>query len=63
MDELTTHIQEESLLRMLFADDIVLVDKSRGRVNVKAKRWRKALETKGFKISRTKTRIYELQLQ
>lgn len=40
---------------MLFADDIVLVDESRDGVNAKLERWREALKSKGFKISRTKT--------
>ena len=43
MDELTTHIQEVSWC-MLFTDYIVLVDESRDGVNVKLKRWRKALK-------------------
>ena len=54
MDELTAHIQEEVPWCILFADDIVLVDESRAGVNAKLKRWREALESKGFKISRTK---------
>ena len=40
---------------MLFADAIVLVDESRDGVNTKLERWREVLESKGFKISRTKT--------
>ena len=44
---------------MLFADDIVLVDKTVRGVNAKLKIWREALESKGFKISRNKTRYIE----
>ena len=56
MDEVTAHIQEEVPLCMLFAYDIVLVDKSRDGVNPILKRWREeALESKGIKISGTKT--------
>jgi hypothetical protein len=40
---------------MLFADDVVLVDDSRTRVNRKLKLWRHTLESKGFRLSRTKT--------
>ena len=39
---------------MLFADDVVLVDESRTGVNQKLELWRKTLESKGFKLSRTK---------
>ena len=49
MEEMATHIQEEVPWCMLFADDMVLVDKSRDGVNAKLERWQKALESKGFK--------------
>ena len=39
---------------MLFADDIVLIDETKYEVNAKLEVWREALESKGFKISRTK---------
>ena len=52
---------------MLFADDVVLVDKSQARVNRKLELWRQTLnrklelwrqtlESKGFRLSRTKTK-------
>jgi hypothetical protein len=40
---------------MFFADDVVLVDESRTGVNQKLELWRKTLESKGFRLSRTKT--------
>ena len=40
---------------MLFSDDIVLVDGTAKGVNAKLKIWRKALESKSFKISKNKT--------
>jgi hypothetical protein len=40
---------------MLFADDVVLVDDSRTEVNRKLELWRHTLESKGFRLSRTKT--------
>ena len=55
MHELIAHIQEEVTWCMFFADDIVLVNEPRDGVNAKLKRWREALESKSFKISRTKT--------
>ena len=39
---------------MLFADNIVLVDKSRDDMTAKLERWREALESKVFKICSTK---------
>jgi hypothetical protein len=38
---------------MLFADDVVLVDETRAGVNGKLELWKDALESKGFRISRT----------
>ena len=40
---------------MLFADDVVLVDESRTGVNQKLKLRRDTLESKDFRLSRTKT--------
>jgi hypothetical protein len=40
---------------MLFTDDIVLVDESQTRVNRKLELWWQILESKGFRLSRTKT--------
>jgi hypothetical protein len=40
---------------MLFADDVVLLDESRMGVDQKLKLWRRTLEAKGFRISRSKT--------
>ena len=40
---------------MLFADDVMLVDESRAGVNRKLELWRQTLESKGFRLSRTKT--------
>lgn len=39
---------------MLFTDDIVLKDETRDCVNEKFERWWETLDSKGFKISRTK---------
>ena len=44
---------------MLFADDIILIDETRGGVNERLEIWRHALESKGFKLSRTKTEYLE----
>ncbi|XP_059309687.1 uncharacterized protein LOC132060785, partial [Lycium ferocissimum] len=59
MDELTRQIQGEVPWCMLFADDIVLIDETRNGVNDKLEGWRQTLESKGFKLSRTKTEYLE----
>ena len=58
MDELTRGIQDELPLCMLFADDIVLIDETRWGVNDKLERWRHTLESRGFRVSRTKTEYF-----
>ena len=54
-DELTREIQDKVRWCMLFADNIVLVDKHMEGVNHKLEMWRQTLETKEFKSSMTKT--------
>jgi hypothetical protein len=39
---------------MLLADDVVLVDVSRTGVDQKLELWRRTLEAKGFRLSRSK---------
>jgi hypothetical protein len=36
---------------MFFADDVILVDESRMRVDQKLELWRRTLETKNFSLS------------
>jgi len=55
IDEPTREIQDEVPWCILFADDIVLIDETRGGLNGKLERWRHSLEFKGFKSSRTET--------
>ncbi|XP_070050175.1 uncharacterized protein [Nicotiana tomentosiformis] len=59
MDALTHHIQGEVPWCMLFGDDIVLIDETRDGVNERLEVWRQTLESKGFKLSRTKTKYLE----
>ena len=54
MDELTKGIQDGLPWCMLFADDIVLIDETREGVNAKLERWKHALESTGFRVSRSK---------
>ena len=55
MDEVTRDIQGDIPWCMLFADDVVLVDESRTGVNKKLELWRETLESKCFRLSKTKT--------
>jgi hypothetical protein len=55
MDEITKDIQGDIPWCMLFADDVVLIDESRIGVDNKLELWRQTLESKGFKLSRSKT--------
>uniref|UniRef100_A0A1U7X3Y0 Uncharacterized protein LOC104234874 n=1 Tax=Nicotiana sylvestris TaxID=4096 RepID=A0A1U7X3Y0_NICSY len=59
MDVLLRHIQWEVPWCMLFADDIVLIDETRSGVNAGLEVWRQTLESKDFKLSRTKTKYLE----
>nr|XP_016493080.1 PREDICTED: uncharacterized protein LOC107812467 [Nicotiana tabacum] len=59
MDALTRHIQGEGPWCLLFADDIVLIDERQGSVNERREVWRHTLESKDFKLSRTKTKYLE----
>jgi hypothetical protein len=61
MDEITNDIQGDVPWCMLFADDVVLIDESRIGVNQKLELWKQALESKGFRLSRTKIEYMRCQ--
>ncbi|XP_026396818.1 uncharacterized protein LOC113291508 [Papaver somniferum] len=54
MDQVTRDIQCEIPWCMLFADDVALIGESRTEVEKKLELWRQSLESKGFRLSRTK---------
>jgi hypothetical protein len=54
MDEVTRDIQGGIPWCILFADDVVLVDESRMWVDQKLELWRRTLEAKDFRFSRSK---------
>ena len=55
MDELTREIKDEVPWCILFTDDIVLIDKTRGGLNEKLEKWRHSLESRYSRLSRSKT--------
>jgi hypothetical protein len=55
MDDVTRDIQNGIPWCMLFADDVVLVDESRTGVDQKLELWRRTLEAKDLRLSRSKT--------
>jgi Reverse transcriptase (RNA-dependent DNA polymerase) len=61
MDGNTKDIQGDIPWCMLFADNVVLIDESRIRVNKKLELWRQTLESKGFRLSRTKIEYMRFQ--
>jgi Reverse transcriptase (RNA-dependent DNA polymerase) len=54
MDEITKDIQGDIPWCMFFADDVVLIDESRIEIDQKLELWRKTLESKGFRLNKTK---------
>jgi hypothetical protein len=55
MDEVTRDIQDGITWCMLFTDDVVLVNESKTCVDQKLELWRRTLEVKCFRLSRSKT--------
>ena len=55
MDRLTDEVRQESPWNMMFADDIVICERSREQAETSLERWRDALEKRGMKVSRAKT--------
>ncbi|XP_046993792.1 uncharacterized protein LOC124605889 [Schistocerca americana] len=55
MDVLVKDVKKEAPWNMMFADDVVLCEQSIDRLEEKLEDWRKALEERGMKISRTKS--------
>ena len=55
MDRLTDEIRRDLPWTMMFADDIVICDKTKEEAEGSLERWRHALERRGMKVSRAKT--------
>ena len=56
MDRLTDEVRREPPWTMLFANDIVICEETREEVEQRLECWRYALERRGMKISRSKTK-------
>ena len=55
MDVLKKEIQDKVPWRILFADDIVIIDEIGDDLNRKLQQWRLILESRGFRFSMLKT--------
>lgn len=57
IDYLTRNDMENSLLTLLFADDILFAEEDPDKLQQNLDIWKKSLEDNGLKISRTKTEM------
>ena len=55
IDCLTAEVRKKSPWQMMFADDVVFCCTDKQELEEELERWRKALEDRGMRISRTKT--------
>ena len=55
MDRLTDEVRREPPWTMLFANDIVICEETREKVEWRFESWRYALERRGMKANRSKT--------
>ncbi|XP_046986194.1 uncharacterized protein LOC124556250 [Schistocerca americana] len=60
-DVLVKDVKKEAPWNMMLADDVVLCEQSIDRLEEKLEDWRKALEERGMKISRTKSEYLSLK--
>ena len=56
MDRLTDEVRREPPWTMLFADDIVICEETREEVERRLESWKYALERRGMKVSKSKTK-------
>ena len=56
MDRLTDEVRREPPWTILFADDIVICEETREEVERRLESWKYALEKRGMKVSRSKTK-------
>ena len=61
-DVITENVREDPPWCIIYADDVVLVAEDRVGVERKLYEWRNALESRGMRISRTKTEYFTTDL-
>ena len=61
MDKLTEDIRKDAPWDMLFADDIVLSRQNHRELEDDLEMWRNALERRGLKVSRSKTKYLKAE--
>ncbi|KAL4201362.1 hypothetical protein AMTRI_Chr02g215670 [Amborella trichopoda] len=62
IDGLARQLQDEVPWCMLFADGILLIDKTQNDINTKLELWRDALESKGLKLVGLRQSIWNANL-
>ena len=62
-DVVTEGVRESPPWCVLYADDVIIVTESRGDLETKLERWRQALESRGLRISRSKTEYMTTDLE
>ena len=60
MDVLTEDVRDGSLMKLLYADDLVLCGESLNDIMGKYKRWKNAVEGKGLRVSVDKAKGMQL---
>lgn len=60
MDEMTIYVQTEVSRCILFVDNIVVLLETKSNLNEKLELWRHILEPCGFRLNKSKTRVYEM---
>ena len=55
LDRWTDNVRQESPWNLMYADDIVICEKTREQLEISLENWRQAIERRGIKISRCKT--------
>ena len=57
LDGTTKQVAKEGPWSMLLADDLVLCEDTRGKLQVELDRWRIAMESRGLHFSRSKAQV------